>query len=490
MKAEDKKTRLWAVSAMLLLMAAFVLVQCTEARAKGPQAVAGKYHTVGLKSDATVVAVGENSYGQTDISSWTGLTITAVAAGGGHTVGLKSDRRVVAVGVNANGQTEVSSWMDIVAVSAGDYHTVGLKSDGTVVGAGVSGFFDGITDWTGITAVAAGYRHTVGLKSGGGTVVAVGENSCGQTDVTGTNWTNVVAVAAGYGHTVGLKSDGTVVAVGCNNDGQTDVTGTNWTNVVAVAAGYGHTVGLKSDGTVVAVGYNNEGQTDVSSWTDIVAVAAGCGHTVGLKSDGTVVAVGLNTDGQTDISSWQLQIPDKDIKGSRGTQVTLKGSGFGSKKGTVSVGPAGAKVIAWYNTRIIFEMATSLTPAEYPIYVTPKGGSTITYGKPFIIKATELQFVQANEGYAEDVVILTGKHFGSKKGKISLGTNSCVVSYWHMNPETGESMAAFKVPKKMAAGHYTVTLTNEAGSATFAVSAFTVKSGKSTHAESSPDQED
>ena len=53
-----------------------------------------------------------------------------------HTVGLKSDGTVVATGDNYVGECDVSGWYDIVAVSAGDCHTVGLKSDGTVVAAG------------------------------------------------------------------------------------------------------------------------------------------------------------------------------------------------------------------------------------------------------------------------------------------------------------------------------------------------------------------
>ena len=144
-----------------------------------------------------------------------------------------------------------------------------------------------------IVAVAAGWEHTVGLKADG-TVVAAGENSYGQCDVSG--WRDIVAVAAGDGHTVGLKSDGTVVAVGYNKYGQCDVSG--WADVVSVAAEGSHTVGLKADGTVAAVGHNGAGQCEVSDWRDIVAVAAGYGYTVGLKADGTVVAVGNNANGE------------------------------------------------------------------------------------------------------------------------------------------------------------------------------------------------
>ena len=70
-----------------------------------PMVAAGIRHTVGLKSDGSVVAVGDNCYGQCDVDGWAG--IIQVAAGGGHTVGVKSDGTLVAVGNNDYGQCNV-----------------------------------------------------------------------------------------------------------------------------------------------------------------------------------------------------------------------------------------------------------------------------------------------------------------------------------------------------------------------------------------------
>ena len=221
---------------------------------------AGRDHTVGLRTDGTVIAVGSNTFGQCDVSSW--RDIVAVSAGGCHTIGLKSDGTVVVVGWNQYDQCEVSEWRDIVAVSAGDFHTIGLKSDGTVV--------------------------------------AIGWNEDGQCDVK--NWKGIVAIAAGGDHTVGLKADGTVLAVGRNYSGQCAV-GT-WKDIIAIAAGNFHTVGLKSDGTAVAVGYAADGQCDVSNWNGIVDIAAGVKHTVGLEADGSVITAGCNGSGRCDVSDF------------------------------------------------------------------------------------------------------------------------------------------------------------------------------------------
>lgn len=262
----------------------------------------GHFHSVGLRSDGTVAATGED-YGQCDVSGWS--DIVSVAAGRVHSVGLKADGTVVAVGENY-GQCDVEQWKEMAAIAAGAYHTLGLKADGTVVAVGDND--DGrcdVSGWKDIVAVTAGFNHTVGLKSDG-TVLAVGENDSGQCNVS--DWTDITAIAAGGSHTLGLKADGTVVAAGNQECGQCNVQG--WTDIVGITAGYLHTVGLRSDGTVVAVGEAKCGQCDVGSWENIVAIAAGRDYTLGLRADGTVVAAGGNDFGQCSVSDWtDIRLP-------------------------------------------------------------------------------------------------------------------------------------------------------------------------------------
>ena len=71
----------------------------------------GTSHTVGLRSDGTVVAIGYKDNGQCDISSW--KDIVAIAAGNGYTIGLKADGTVVATGNREDGACNVSDWRDI-----------------------------------------------------------------------------------------------------------------------------------------------------------------------------------------------------------------------------------------------------------------------------------------------------------------------------------------------------------------------------------------
>jgi uncharacterized repeat protein (TIGR02543 family) len=297
-----------------------------------PMVAAGKAHTVGLKADGTVLAVGNNDYLQCRVDDWT--DIVQIAAGGYHTVGLKTDGTVIDTDYN------VSGWTDIIQVAAGDAQestspvsaTVGLRSDGTVVAVGDNSYGQcDVGGWIDITQLAAGIHHTVGLRSDG-TVIAIGSNMYGQCNVT--DWTDIIQVVAGGAHTVGLKSDGTVIAVGSNSYGQCDVG--DWTDIVQVAAGRLHTVGLKRDGTVVAVGWSYPLEGDIGDWTGITQVAAGRAHTVGLKSDGTVVAVGDNGDGQCNVGNWNLLLEVLTIHSTDGGTVTVPGEGiFSYDKGTM-----------------------------------------------------------------------------------------------------------------------------------------------------------
>lgn len=274
---------------------------------------AGWHHTSVLRTDGTVLSVGDNTYGQTNTAPWFHIKAVAAPLADHFTVGLKQDGRVVATGLDLSGQCNVETWRDIIAISAGGVtysdkdgtqinigFTIGLHADGTVIATGCNrdGQCD-VSKWTGVTAISAGGWHCVGLLADG-TVVAAGTARPQACDVGG--WTDIVAISAGGEHTVGLKADGTVVAVGNNAYGQCDVE--QWNNIIAIAAGGFHTIGLRSDGTVLAAG--KEEHCAVRDWSGIAAICAGGFHTIGIGSDGQVIAAGANTRGQCDMPSIKL----------------------------------------------------------------------------------------------------------------------------------------------------------------------------------------
>lgn len=282
------------------------------------QVSGGVAHTVALKNDGTVWALGQNYYGQlgdgtsTDryssiqVTGLTGLTgATAIAAGNNYTIALKNDGTVWAWGNNYSGQL-------------GDGSTRLRNSPNKVPGL------------AGITAIAATHSsHTIALRNDG-TVWAWGTNSSGQLgDGTTTSrttpqqvpgLTGVIAIAGGYQCTLALKNDGTVWAWGKNDYGQLgDGTTTSrtapiqvagLTGVTAMASGYLFSVALKNDGTVWAWGGNYSGQLadgtttnrytpeQIAGLSGVTAIAAGNAHAIALKSDGSIWAWGENDWGQ------------------------------------------------------------------------------------------------------------------------------------------------------------------------------------------------
>ena len=156
----------------------------------------GWRHTVGLNSNGDVLITGYGSSRQfnqiqSNKDEWS--HIIAIAAGGGndnnigkgHTVGLREDGRVVAVGDNSFNQCEVGQWENIIAIAAGDWFTIGLDKDGSVFVTKPSvqtiQEYNLYTDvfsaenWsnTGLVAINAGGGSAIGLYDNG-TVVAVG----------------------------------------------------------------------------------------------------------------------------------------------------------------------------------------------------------------------------------------------------------------------------------------------------------------------------
>lgn len=100
----------------------------------------GKGHTVGLKSDGTVVAIGDSFNDQCKVNGKEWTDIKDIAAGDWYTVGLKNDKTIVFTGTNPNGSKyidydtlkKLNKKKDVVDIAAGYGQTVFLHEDGTV----------------------------------------------------------------------------------------------------------------------------------------------------------------------------------------------------------------------------------------------------------------------------------------------------------------------------------------------------------------------
>ena len=92
----------------------------------------GYVHSVGIKTDGTVVAWGDRDGDKCNVPS--GLSgVVEVAVGFYHNLALKSDGTVRAWGDNRHNQIDVPAGLSgVISVAAAEYHSLALKSDGTV----------------------------------------------------------------------------------------------------------------------------------------------------------------------------------------------------------------------------------------------------------------------------------------------------------------------------------------------------------------------
>ncbi len=102
--------------------------------------ISANQHVVGLKADGTVVASGENLYGECDVSEWT--DIKEIAAGEYFTIGIRKDGTAIATGSNASNACNVGDFADIIQIEADRFYCVGRTSHGTLMFAGDMRFLD------------------------------------------------------------------------------------------------------------------------------------------------------------------------------------------------------------------------------------------------------------------------------------------------------------------------------------------------------------
>ncbi len=92
-------------------------------------AAAGYHHSLGLKSDGSIVAWGDNHYGECMVPA-PNTGFVAIAAGGGHSLGLKTDGSIVGWGADYYGQSDTpASDGGFVAITAGVWHSLALRAD-------------------------------------------------------------------------------------------------------------------------------------------------------------------------------------------------------------------------------------------------------------------------------------------------------------------------------------------------------------------------
>ena len=265
--------------------------------------VAGPWHSLFVKADGTLWAMGRNESGQlgdgslADRSSPVQIAtdVVSVACGEKHSLFIKSDRSLWAVGENGSGAigdgttnrraTPVQVATEVAQVAAGAYFSLFIKTDGSLWGMGsnYSGQLGGAPYYqpaplflaNGVVQIAAGAEHALFLKADG-SLWGMGSNSSGQLG-NGTSYnsstpvfiaSDIACIAAGSGHSLFIKTDGSLWATGANYSGQ------------------------------LGIGYSSNVYAPVQVASDVTGVAAGSAHTLFIKTDTSLWSVGNNESGQ------------------------------------------------------------------------------------------------------------------------------------------------------------------------------------------------
>ncbi|KAA5542949.1 RCC1 domain-containing protein [Adhaeribacter rhizoryzae] len=231
----------------------------------------GDSHFMALKIDGIIYVRGNGGYGQLgnghfDLGHYhipsrsmpvgSLSDITAISAGANHCLAVKSDGTVYAWGDDSYGQLgndynhpnghysanlnasakpqRINNLSEIISVSAGANHSLALKANGTVFTWGSDNYANSkvpvqVNNLTGIVAIAAGVSHSLALKVDGNVFIWGGEGEGQDGSVTFNGrlepkqveeLSDVVAIAGGFFHSLACKLDGTVYAWGYNQFGQ------------------------------------------------------------------------------------------------------------------------------------------------------------------------------------------------------------------------------------------------------------------------------
>ena len=334
-------------------------------------------HSLFLKSDGSLWGMGANAYGELGDGTSDSIypfgtnrpeqivagNVTAIAAGGAHTLFLKSNGSLWAMGYNIFGQLGDGTYFstnrpkrivasNVVAIAAGAFHSLFLKSDGSLWAMGHNGNGQlGVGTYTpgppfghygisrprqivgsNVTAIAAGWYHSLFIKSDGSLWVT-GDNSYGQLGDDGNGVgtsrpkqvvaNGVTAIAAGEHFSLFLKADGSLWGMGDNYYGQLGESDNNSTNrptqtmasgITAIAAGADHSLFIKNNGSLWGMGDNSYGRLGDGTNTmtfpyrnnpprqivasGVTVIAAGHMHSLFCQTDGTLWGMGDDTLGQ------------------------------------------------------------------------------------------------------------------------------------------------------------------------------------------------
>jgi len=426
---------------------------------------AGTNHSVGLKSDGTVICWGSNTFGQCTVPA-PNTNFTAVAAGLSHTLGLKRDGSVVCWGLNSNGQCNVPAPnTNFVAIAGGPNYSLGLKADGAIVYWGSTTSLARLLPVanTNFIAIAAGDNHGVGLLSNG-QVVCWGANNNGQWNLPATN-SNFVQIAAGNTYCVALRASGSLAIWGSGIGVLFE------TNVVSITARSDNCLELLADGNFVCAWGTSFRICDFSGGPPATSLkmVAGARHALAYMPDSSLWCWGL---GSTNVRT--VPAPNANFGEGRGVSpssgfaaggypVTITGTNLCNGDVTnVTLAGIAASILSQSATQVVVLAGSAPDGTSGAVRVSSASYGVIVQSNAFTYIASEIaiknfygllltndEAASASKGTALQMV--TGSARTNRFTITNTGPNSLTLA-WTTNGAGASSFSVVGMPSSVAAG--------------------------------------
>jgi lysophospholipase L1-like esterase len=186
----------------------------------------------------------------------------------------------------------------------------------------------------------------------------------------------------------------------------------------------------------------------------------------GTDSECILTLIGNTTVTATFSVAPQLSVNE----GTIGTQVTITGSDFGTKKGKVLIQKIATKIAkeGWSPDSITFTL-TRVPPAGiHDVSIRPYRADDISLSSAFTVKPPEVDSLDFYAGAARDPITITGTFFGTRKGSVfleyekngKLKRKVCKVKSWGMDTIT---FLVPKTSKRFPPGTYPLKVINKVG---------------------------